>query len=318
MKFVLIDETIVSRGFWAVVSGIDLTQFKKNPIMYWMHQRPNSWSGSNDQILPIGRWENIKVETVNNVKAITADAVFDEKDEFAMKIKSKVDGGFIKMASAGLKPLVWSDDKKDIKPGQTRSTLIKSQMKEASIVDIGANDNAVRLYDENGLIDLSDNNTNHIPILQLKQKKNMKLIALKLGLNQDSSEAEISAKIDEILKKSRENSETLADIKTKRVARIMKHKNITDENKSDMQELAEVNPEIAEKTLELMSGNIADNTDNTERLSDHIKRKKLETDKDKEWSGYKDEELADIRKNDRNLYLSLYEEEFGYTPTIEA
>ncbi len=321
MKFVLIDETIVNRGFWAVVSGIDLTQFKKNPVMYWMHQRPNQWSGKNDQILPIGRWEKIKIETVNGNKAITAEAVFDEKDDFAMAIKSKVDGNFIRMASAGLEPFVWSNNKKDIKPGQTRSTLIKCQMKEASIVDIGANDNAVRLYDENGLIDLSDNNTNHIPILELKQHKNMKLIALKLGLNQDSSEAEILAKIEEILKLSRENSETLSDFKAKRVAKIMKHKNITDENKLVIQKLAEVNPELAEETLNLMSGDNdgnTDNTDNTERLSDHIKRKKLETDKEKKWTDYSNEELVDFRKNDRSHYIKLYKDEYGTVPTIEA
>ncbi len=97
MRFVLIDETLVSYGYWVNVSGIDLKLFKKNPIMLWMHKRASRWD-TTDNVAPIGRWEDVKVETINGIKSITANAVFDEKDEFAMKIKNKIEGGFLKMA----------------------------------------------------------------------------------------------------------------------------------------------------------------------------------------------------------------------------
>ncbi|MEA2041140.1 MAG: hypothetical protein U9N85_01120, partial [Bacteroidota bacterium] len=62
-RFVLIDESLTSNKFWVRIAGIDLKQFKKNPIMYWMHQRASGYDGQN-QVLPIGKWKDIKTEQI--------------------------------------------------------------------------------------------------------------------------------------------------------------------------------------------------------------------------------------------------------------
>lgn len=201
--FVLLDETLNEYGFWIPLSGVDVEQFKKNPVMLWMHNRP--WRGTSDEVLPIGRWENIRIE---NGKLL-ADAVFDDNDEFAARISDKVENGFIKMASVGVKVLVVSSDPKDLKPGQTRETPTKCKMREASIVDIGGLDNALSLafYDEDDkLISLADNGDN-MPIKLLSNNENnqpntdmieMKKTAGLLKLADKATDDEFAAEVEKL------------------------------------------------------------------------------------------------------------------------
>lgn len=146
--FVLHDETVNTYGFRMLTSGCDLTEFRKNPVMLLNH---NDWS------LPIGRWENIRVEGGR----ILADAVFDLRDKRengGAAIAAKVDNDFLRMASIGAwAPEEVSDDPLYQVAGQTRATVTKWKAREASIVTIGSNHNALALYDKEGqLIDLTD------------------------------------------------------------------------------------------------------------------------------------------------------------------
>lgn len=86
--FILHDETVNTQGFRMLTSGADLSVFKNNPVMLLNH---DDWD------LPIGRWENIRVEGTQ----ILADAVFDEDDERAVAVMGKVERGFLKAASIG-------------------------------------------------------------------------------------------------------------------------------------------------------------------------------------------------------------------------
>lgn len=142
-----------SQGFCVLTDGIDLSGFQKNPVMLFNHVRP---SGTDkNQILPIGHWEDIEV----NGDELSAVPVFDDKDDFAMSIYNKVEAGHLRMASIGTMPIEVSDDPALMVQGQTLPTVTKSLMKEASIVDIGANPDAldVALYDANGsMIKLAD------------------------------------------------------------------------------------------------------------------------------------------------------------------
>lgn len=51
--FVLHDESVNTYGFRMLTSGVNLDEFRKNPVMLLNH---------NDYSLPIGRWENIRIE----------------------------------------------------------------------------------------------------------------------------------------------------------------------------------------------------------------------------------------------------------------
>ena len=317
MKFVLIDETITDKGFWVLVSGIALERFKKNPVMYWMHQRPSRWDRKDEQMLPIGRWENIKLEKINGIKSITAEPVFDEKDDFAVKIKNKVEGNFLRMASAGLLPVAVSDEKKYLKQGQTRATLVKSEIIEASIVDIGSNANAVRLYADDGkIIDLSSESDNTIPTLN--QTTDMKIIALKLGLKEDASEAEILAKISELQSSEKENKELALQLQNERIAELLKSDVITDDNRETIEKLAKTDFNLAKDTVKVLKekANAENGKEETERLSSALGQRKNPENKDKKWDDYSDEEKLAMREKKPDEYIKLFKAEFGYEPEI--
>lgn len=200
-SFVIIDESKVnSYGFRTMIDGINLKQYKENPILLWMHIR--AYRGTKDEILPLGRVENLRVDGDERGKRkLIGDFIFDEKDSFAKQISQKVEDGFIRMASAGLDPLEWSDAIELKLPGQTRLTLTKCRLFEVSVVDIGSDDGALALWKDGNLITLSAGGENkEIPIYNENHNENKKdmetkAIALKLGLPETATEQEILNKI---------------------------------------------------------------------------------------------------------------------------
>jgi hypothetical protein len=188
-SFVLHDESVNTLGFRMLTSGADLTEFKKNPMMFFMH----------DESCVIGRWDNIRVE--NN--KIVADAEFDEEDEFAREISRKVQKGFIRMASIGSWPPEGVSDDSSLKvPGQTGFTVTAWKPREASIVTIGANHNALTFYDHRGgrmseqeIIRLVDS---HI-INKNKNENDMKVLAGILNLADTASESEVASVVRQVI-----------------------------------------------------------------------------------------------------------------------
>jgi hypothetical protein len=183
--FVLSDESVNSHGYWVKTEGIRLEAFLKNPVMLWNHNR--GWGDSVSTILPIGYWENVRVEG----SRLLGEPVFSS-DEFSQKVKSKVEEGTIRAASMGLEPLVMSEASEDIKPGQSRRTFISSMLYEVSLVDIPSNSNAVALYRNGKPVELSANGDASVPLINthvsFNNKSDMKIIAVKLGLPEGSTE----------------------------------------------------------------------------------------------------------------------------------
>ena len=179
-RIVISDESLNSYGFWVVTDGIDLSAFLKNPVMLWNHNRDDH--GTVNAQLPIGIWKDLRIE--NGV--LTGEPVFDEKDEFALKIKQKYEAGILNACSMGFMPLEWSDAPEMLKEGQKVATVTRCRLMEISICDIPSNANAtVVLYDENSkTINLSD-----LPNMAIGPKINdmSKEIALKLGLEENAS-----------------------------------------------------------------------------------------------------------------------------------
>jgi len=184
--FVLHDESVNSYGFRMLTSGADLSEFRKNPIMLLGH---DDWS------LPIGRWENIRVKDGK----ILADPVFDMKDERGRQVAGKVEDNFIRMASVGAWPPEELSDEPGLKyPGQTGPTVTRWKIREASIVTIGANHNAICFYDTKGkIIDLNDSKqlislleTSAGKITNHKKEESMKSLLVMLGLADNASEGE--------------------------------------------------------------------------------------------------------------------------------
>jgi len=142
MKEVIIStEAVNSYGTRVLTSGIDLSQYERNPVLLWMHRR--AWNGKD---MPIGRMENLRVEDGK----LIGTPVFDQADDFAKQIESKWENGFLRMASAGLEPQETSPDPALVLPGQTRETVTRCKLVEVSIVDIGGNNEPLQLYGQEG------------------------------------------------------------------------------------------------------------------------------------------------------------------------
>ena len=205
ITFILHDDSVNTYRFRMLTSGANLEEFRRNPVMFLHH---------NDYDLPIGRWENIRVEG----SQILADAVFDEQDDQAMKVKGKVDRGFIRMASIGAwAPEAKTEDPAMMLPGQTGPTVTKWTVREASIVAIGANHNAMRMYDRTTgeQIDLSDTDA----VLRLMddltlKTDNMSTLKTILKLHDNASDADIEAAVQTLQQENeslKQANTTLAD-----------------------------------------------------------------------------------------------------------
>ena len=187
-RIVISDESINSYGFWVRTDGIDLSAFLKNPVMLWNHNR--SSLGTNFDQLPIGYWKDLRIEngpSTGSGAVLTGEPVFDENDEFAVKIKQKYESGILNACSIGFAPLEWSDAPEMLKEGQKVATVTRCRLLEISICDIPSNANAtVVLYDDdNKVINLSD-----LPNKAIGPKINNNMpkeIALTLGLDENAS-----------------------------------------------------------------------------------------------------------------------------------
>ena len=187
--FILHDESVNTYGFRMLTSGVNLDEFRKNSVMLLNH---------NDYSLPIGRWENIRIVGGK----ILADAVFDEKDERAAEVMRKVDNDFIRMASIGAWPPEEKSDAYSLMlPGQRYPTVTKWTVREASIVTIGANHNALAFYDKSTqeVIDLTVAGA----IVRLMDNSpkilNMSLLTQKLNLHDTANESEIVSAVQNLM-----------------------------------------------------------------------------------------------------------------------
>ncbi len=194
-RFVISTETKNKNGFRVRTEGIGLEAFNSNPLMLWMHKRPEG--KSKDEILPIGNIVEIELSDGK----LTGKLAFDETDAFALSLYEKVENGTLRMVSAGLLPLTWSEDMNG------EIWLETSTLFEVSLVDIGSNAEAlaVTLYqkEKDKFITLSYNeiyNTN------LKPDNTMKLIQLNapevlplLKLADTATPAEVQAAISKLV-----------------------------------------------------------------------------------------------------------------------
>ena len=312
--FVLSDESVNELGFWVKTSGIELTQFIKNPIMFWMHNR---WKNSKDGILPIGHWENIRVQG----EQLLADAVFDA-DEFSQSIAAKVESCTIRMASAGLMDKEWNEDQKTWKPGQVLPTLMKSLMKEASLCDIGANDNALAFYDENdNLITLSvDTIKMKIPFLNSNPKTMKKVINLFSDLGESATEDQVAEKVIELQSSLKVLQDKIAGFETQRLTALkaeattlidaaVKDGRIDAGAKEHYIKLFDSNHDATKSALAALrphksvSGSLADANPPSDEL---VKLSWDELDKANK--------LVKLKSENPDLYKSKFKEKFGTEP----
>ncbi len=195
------DESLNSYGFWVKSKGVKTDKY--TGLFLWNHLR--AWRGTKDEVLPIGKINGLKLK--NNEWHIESPE-FDDGDTFAAELARKYEKGYLNAFSIGIVPLKFSDAQEDLKPGQTRMTIVECELVEISLCDIPSNRNAVALYEydnEGNLVPLSEGADPNVPLLttlsQTTNKEKMEVnftqVALSLGLS-DASETAIIAKIKDL------------------------------------------------------------------------------------------------------------------------
>ena len=314
-EVVISNSKLNSYGFRVLTEGIDTTQYARNPILLWMHNRP--FRGTTDEVLPIGRMENLRIDGDN----LIGTPIFDEKDEFAQRIAAKWDAGILKMASAGLEVIELSDDPSMLVQGQRRSTVTKSKLTEVSIVDIGANDDALALYKDGKTITLSAGDSQELDFMNIntnpKTKAQMKKIALQLGLPENATEQEIAVAIAQLQKDAsetvqlRKNAEQAAEkaIETA-VDEAIKLRKITADKKDHFVAIGKkVGLESLNETLQLMQP--------AARPTDAIHQGNLNAGEYTKLSDVPVDKLETLRKDNFAEYAKLYKAEYGIEPAKE-
>lgn len=310
-----------NRGFRVLTSGLDISQYQKNPILLWMHTRP--WSDNKNQILPIGIVENVRIDG----DSIKGTPKFDEKDEFAVSIKNKYEDGIIRMSSIGINVVETSVDPAHLLPGQTRATVTKSKLFEVSLVDIGENDDAIQLYYQGKMINLAAGDSeSYLPVIvetdafkeTLSQNQNqnkeysMKLIAVTLGLAESATETEILAKIQELQSQAGESTTLAAEIETIRNAEIDREvqlavtsKRITADKKDHFVELGKKSGiEVLRATLSMIPA--------AQKPNDIINHSATPGTTDfKKLSEVPAEKREQLRSETPDEYQKLYKAEYG-------
>ena len=246
------NDSLNSYGFRVLTSGLDVAQYNRNPVLLYMHERGNV----------VGYVKDLKVE--NN--EVTGELMFDCASELSQRCKKQFEFGSLRMVSAGLEILETSEDKDLLVAGQTRPTITKSKLFEVSIADVGANDDALVLQRNGKVITLGRDGDCDLPLLNNnnKQKKTEemenKTIALKLGLTETATDAEISAKLTELNQLKEQNvsllkekeSLTLTNI-TSLVTQAITEKRLEEKDKDQFVELGKkIGAEELEKTLKAM------------------------------------------------------------------
>lgn len=322
-KFVIVSNQVNNYGYRYDTTGMDISQYKKNPILLYMHERGKA----------IGHMQDVTLESNGDV---TGYPFFSDKDDFAMKIYHQVEEGTLNMCSSGVEPKELSDDPQYLLPGQMLATVIKSKLKETSIVDIGGDDNALALYHDGKILLLSDNGSTDIShIIPLINKNNntemkeLQLIPMLLlvGLSKDGTADQLMAKLQELKAKADEAENNAATIITLNdtigtlqkaamdtevdtvIDAAVQARKITDEQKPFYKQMGETNLENLKKLFDTMP--------TVPSLQSHVAGGGNANDallKLGYKEAHKSGKLAEIKQQYPEHYKQIYKTHFGKEP----
>ena len=245
------NESVNCYGFRVLTAGIDVEQYKRNPVLLYMHERGNV----------VGYVNDLKVEN----DEITGELMFDCASEQSERCQKQFEFGSLRMVSAGLEIIETSEDPAMLVPGQTRPTITKSRLFEVSVADVGANEDAIVLEKDGKRIMLSKDGTCGLPLIthnnnQSNKEMEQKVIALQLGLPETATENEINAKLAQLKALQQENETLKAEKQTLAEARIAQlvdtaiaEKRLDAQHKEQFVKLGgQIGAEELEKTLQAM------------------------------------------------------------------
>lgn len=203
-----------SYGTRVLTAGMDTEQYERNPVLLYMHERGKV----------IGYVKDLKKDDGE----VTGELVFDCATELSRQCKRQWEFGSLKMVSAGLDVLELSDDKSLLAEGQTSPTITRSKLFEVSLVDIGANDDAIVLMRQGKKVTLGKGGENPLPSLAAnkptisttQKQMDTKTLALLLGLPETADEAAVTAKVRDLQNAATRLAEVQAQLATLTLSRV--------------------------------------------------------------------------------------------------
>lgn len=297
------NERLNSYGTRVLTAGMDVSQYERNPILLYMHQRGDV----------IGYVKDMKVEG----DEVTGELMFDEATELSVRCKKQWEFGSLKMVSVGIDVLELSEDKKYLVEGQTSPTVTRSKLFEVSLVDIGANDDAIVLMKDGQRLEMGKDGENVLPKLNLNnnQEEDMdkKEIALLLGLPADASDEAIKAKINELKTAADERAELVKENDELKLSRIeaavdgaIAEKKITADKK---EHFVEVGKKVGLESLNTTFGAMTPQVKLSQVIGHHGGAPAETT-----WQKLSDvpeDKILELRKNNPDEYKRLYKAEYG-------
>ena len=301
------NESLNSYGTRVLTAGMNVDQYNRNPVLLYMHQR--------GQV--IGCVKDLRVEG----DEVTGELVFDEATELSQRCKKQYEFGSLKMVSVGIDILELSEDPKLLVQGQTSPTIAKSKLFEVSLVDIGANDDAIVLQKDGKRIELGKDGGVELPLLhninnnQKTKTMDQEKLALQLGLPKDADEATITAKLTKLQADNAEAETLRQERDTLRAARIetlvnaaIAEKKIGENKKQQFLDLGKkVGAEVLEQTFDAMSPQV--------KLSNLVSGGGASGAGSAEYKKLSDvptDKLAELKEKNPAQYKKLYKAEYGF------
>ena len=304
------NESLNAYGTRIMTDGLDIAQYQRNPVLLYMHQRG----------MVIGYVKDIRKENGE----VTGELVFDGASPESIRVKKQFEFGSLKMVSAGIDILELSEEPEQVIQGQTRPTVTKSKLFEVSVVDIGANDDALVLTKDGSALELAKDGSNPLPLLNNKPNKqtkemDLKEIALMLGLDASSDENAVKARIA-TLKKAEEDVKTLRTEKeqmtlsaiTQAVDAGINEKKIPAGKKEHFINLGKsVGLDALKETIAMMTpaAKVSEMLNRAPEGGQPSTYEKL--------SQVPANELQAMRKDDRKTYIQLFKAEYGFEPSFD-
>lgn len=236
-QFVLSDSSVNSYGFSIDLAKLDLERFKKNPVLLYNHNQL------------VGKWEDLKIE---DGKFIGTPVFMDDEDEKeSLKIKKRVESGFLKGASLGINIL-------SVEHKTGEAPVVEAEVYECSIVDIPSNKNAVVLFDKNHQKLEGKELKLALDSIEKKHKKEdkMKLSALTitaLALVPNFTEADVDTAVAKLSADKEDLQKQLNDIQKEKVENLVSTAlscgQITADQKEKFEKLALQDFDLAKETI---------------------------------------------------------------------
>jgi HK97 family phage prohead protease len=236
MDFIICTPEVNRYNYRVLPEGVRTGNFLKNPVALWMHDHNK---------LPVGRWENLRIEDGN----LVGTAVF-AGDEHGQRLKQLAEERIISAVSMGFIPLAHSDEPDLAMPGQSYATVTEAELYEISFVTVPGNPGAVRLMQLSGNGAGDADVTILPPVKQNLTKMNEKFLQA-LGLDAKAGEDAAMAAIQKL----KADAEKAAALQLQAVSALMaagRAKGIvTDENEAHYSRLAAADLEAVNQLFSL-------------------------------------------------------------------